>query len=255
MTPSVLFNKIVGAFLLPPLNLAILCAVGLSLGRRHPRTGLVLGFGALALLVVFSTPAGSRLLQAPLERMSTPLEEPSSVRAQAIVVLGGGRIKSAPEYGRRDVPALVAQQRVHYAARLQRQTGLPILTSGGAPDDAAEPEAGLMASTLMQDYGVPVRWTENRSVDTAQNALYTAQILLPAGVRRILLVTDATHMPRARRAFERAGFDVIAAPTLFHTRGPLGANDFIPTGEGLRRSHYALHEWIGLLWYRLREGV
>lgn len=255
MHSSVLFNKLVGAFLLPPLNLVILCAIGLLLRRCHPRAGLVIGFGALALLVALSTPAGSSLLQGPLERMSVPLADPVAEGAQAIVVLGGGRIRNAPEYGGRDVPKLVALQRVHYAAWLQRKTGLPVLVSGGAPDGAAESEADLMAATLAEGYGVPVRWTETRSNNTVQNARYTAQILIPAGARRILLVTDATHMPRARRVFEQAGFEVVAAPTLFHTRGPLSVDDFIPTGEGLRRSHYALHEWIGLLWYRLRHGA
>lgn len=255
MNASVLFNNLVSAILLPPLNLVIVCAIGLLLRRRWPRTGLAIGLGALVLLVVFSTSAGARLLLAPLERRAVPLADPAAARAGAIVVLGGGRNKNAPEYGGRDMPTMVAHTRVHYAAWLHRKTGLPILTSGGAPDGSAESEANVMARTLREDYRVPVRWIEERSNNTAQNATYSAQMLVPEGVRRILLVTDATHMARARWVFEQAGFDVVAAPTLFLADSALGVEDFIPTGEALRRSHYAMHEWIGMLWYKLRHGT
>ena len=242
MNASVLFNSVVGAILLPPLNLAILCALGLLLRRRWPRTGLALGLGALGLMLVFSTTGGARLLQGPLERMSEPLADPLAAQADAIVVLSGGRIRNAPEYGAHDRPSIVAHQRVHYAAILQRRTGLPLLASGGRPNGNQDSEAEVMARMLTEDYGVPVRWTEEDSNNTAQNAQRSADILLPSGMRRILLVTDATHMPRSRAIFERVGFDVIPAPTLFHSRAPLDANDFIPGGEGLRRTHYAMHE-------------
>jgi uncharacterized SAM-binding protein YcdF (DUF218 family) len=255
MNATVLFNKVVGAVLLPPLNLILVTVLGLLLRRRWPRTGLAIGLGGLSLLVVFSTGAGARLLVAPLESMSAPLVPAAASGAGAIVVLGGGRIENAPEYGWRDIPDNIAFLRVHYAAQLHRKTGLPLLATGGTPDGSTLSEAAVMARSLEDDYGVPVRWLEERSNNTAQNAQYSAPILREAGIRRILLVTDAIHMPRSRAVFERAGLEVVPAPTAFLGNGALGANDFIPRGEGLRRTHYAMHEWIGMLWYRLRYGA
>ncbi len=254
MSASVIATNAVSALLLPPLNLVLVCALGLLLRRHHPRFGLALGGSALALLIVLSTSAGARLLVGPLEGRSTALASARDTGAQAIVVLSGGRISDAPEYRGQDIPALLTLARLRYAARLQRETGLPLLTTGGTPDGASEPEADSMARVLREDFTVPVRWVERRSNNTAENARFSAALLKSAGINRILLVTDAIHMPRARAIFETMGFDVVPAPTIFFSRERLTALDFLPGGEGLRRSQYALHEWIGLLWYRLRYG-
>lgn len=68
-------------------------------------------------------------------------------------------------------------------------------------------------------------------------------------------MTDAVHMPRAMMAFERAGIEVIPAPSTFIATGTLSLASFIPTAQALRHSHYALHEWLGLLWYQISLGA
>lgn len=249
---GVFLTKAVSALLLPPLNLVLLCALGLFLRRRWPRMGLTVAVLALSVLVVLSTPAGARLLLAPLESEGL---SPASVRdsgAQAIVVLGGGRIRNAVEYGGLDSPAPIPLARLRYAAALHRDTGLPLLVSGGSPDGSAESEAALLARSLREDFSVPVKWVESGSDDTAQNAALSARILKQAGANRILLVTDDIHMRRARLLFEQAGLDVAPAPATLFSR-ELVATDFLPSGEGLSRSHYAMHEWIGIAWSRLRQ--
>jgi uncharacterized SAM-binding protein YcdF (DUF218 family) len=254
MSLSWIATNLVSAVLLPPLNLVLPCAAGLLLSRRWPRVALAVSSGALLLLLVFSTEAGSLLLVQPLENLTAPLASARQSEAQAIVVLGGGRLAAAPEYGGQDIPSYLTLARLRYAARLQRATGLPLLVTGGKPDGALESEATLMARVLRQDFSVPVRWLEQESDNTAQNAEFSARILQQTGLQRILLVTDALHMPRAQAIFVRQGLQVVPAPTIFFSRAPLTPADFIPSGEGLRRSHYALHEWIGLAWYRLRHG-
>lgn len=242
----------VSALLLPPLNLAILCGIGLLMRRRWPRFGLALGAISLALLLALCTRAGAQWLARPLENLTAPLLPVATHGAQAIVVLGGGRLGQAPEYEGQDGPSQPTLMRLRYAARLQRATGLPLLVSGGSPDGGRESEATLMARSLRMDFGVPVRWLEQASDNTAENARYSAAQLHSAGVHRVLLVTDALHMPRAQAIFTRSGLQVVAAPTRFIGHERLTPVDFLPSGEGLRRSHYAMHEAIGLLWYRMR---
>jgi uncharacterized SAM-binding protein YcdF (DUF218 family) len=244
----------VSALLLPPLNLVIPAVIGLLLRRRWPRIGLALGVTSLALLLLFSTRAGAYLLLRPLENLTAPLTQEATAGAQAIVVLGGGRISASPEEGGHDSVNPQTLARLRYAARLQRTTGLPLLVSGGKPDGAAESEAQLMARSLRDDFAVPVRWLEQDSDNTAQNAFYSKRQLQHDGVTRVLLVTDAMHMPRAQAIFDRAGLAAVAAPTRFLRDERFSAIYYVPDGEGLRRSHYALHEWLGLLWYRLRHG-
>lgn len=249
---GVIASNLVSAALLPPLNLVLLGAVGLLVRRKRPRIGMMLLVLALLLLLVFSTRAGSRLLIAPLEqRIAVPVP-PLDAGARAIVVLGGGRIPEAPEYGDKDLPPPIVLARLRYAVKLHRQTGLPLLVSGGRPEWAEESEAEIMERALSEDYSVPVKWLEGGSRNTAENALFSARMLKRAGIKKILLVTDGIHMPRSLEIFEKSGLQVVPAPTALLSRGALHPLDFIPGGEGLRRSHYAMHEWIGLIWYRLR---
>lgn len=251
MSSAWLLTNVFSALLLPPLNMLILCAAGILMRRRWPFAGLAIALLSLALLVLLSTTAGARLLIRPLELMTPALTSSSAAQAQAIVVLGGGRRRNAPEYEGQDVPRETVLARLRYAVRLHRKTGLPMLVTGGSPEVNADSEAELMARVLHDDFNTPARWVEGKSDNTAQNARYSAAMLRHAGVSHILLVTDALHMPRSERVFAHAGLTVTAAPTSYLGRGALIAADFIPSGGGLKDSHYAMHEWIGLLWYRM----
>jgi uncharacterized SAM-binding protein YcdF (DUF218 family) len=258
-----LLNAIPRGLILPPANLFLLILVGLLLWRRRPRAGRIVAGSGLALLAVLSTTAGAALFVRPLEAMTAPLLAPERAGAQAIVVLAAGRLQDAPEYGGQDIPDYVALARLRYAAHLQRRTGLPILVSGGvgAKADAggktAAPPMPLgqaMAIALREDFGVPVKWIEGRSRDTFENAAFSAAMLHQDGIRRILLVTDAMHMPRSRRVFEHAGLEVVEAPTMFFGEQARSTGAFVPSAEGMRRSWYALYELIGFAWYRVRVG-
>jgi uncharacterized SAM-binding protein YcdF (DUF218 family) len=257
-----LINLIPRDLILPPAGLFLLIALGLAIWRRWPRAGRIVAGTGLAALAFLSTNAGARFFVAPLERMTAPLHAPERAGAQAIVVLAAGRLRHAPEYGGRDIPDYIALARLRYAAHLQRATGLPVLVSGGNGasgvdpdvDDRAYTKADAMAAALREDFGVPVKWIEPRSRDTFENAAYSAALLRADGVKRILLVTDAMHMPRAHAAFERAGLDVVSAPTMFFSHLPLTPSAWVPSAEGMRRSWYAIYELLGIGWYRIRSG-
>lgn len=240
--------------LMPPTSFLILAAAGLMLRRRWPRTGRATAALALATLLVLSTSGGARLLARPLENMTTPLYDLRATRAGAIVVLGASSVERAPEYGGADVADAVALVRLQYGAHLQHATGLPLLVSGGLQSShaGAVPVGATMARVLRDDFRTPVKWVEDKARDTAQNAAFSARMLKAAGVRRVLLVTHAMHMPRAREAFEREGLEVVEAPTAFQSRGPFSPMMLLPSASGLYRSFYATHEWVGLVWYRLR---
>jgi len=100
----------------------------------------------------------------------------------------------------------VLLERLSYGAFVARHTGLPILVTG------APREAVTMQTSLVRDFGVPVRWVENQSRDTFENARYTAQMLKPEGIGRIILITSSTHLWRAVHEYEDAGFEVVPAP-------------------------------------------
>ena len=247
-------TNLLAAFLLPPLSLVILGCLGWWLAKRSRFAGRAIITLSVALLLALSTGVGSRLLVAPLENRSLPVPNPKMVNAKAIVILGGGRSFAAPEDGNRDQPSAQTLVRLRHGARLQRLTGLPVLVSGGAPDRGGESEAVVMARALREDLHVPVRWIEDTSENTAQNAAHAAAMLRGAGIDRVLLVTDAIHMPRAIQIFSKTGLVVLPAATDFRSLKPLSAADYIPSAGSLQSSHYALHEWIGRVWYWLRHS-
>ena len=257
-----LLNAIPRDLILPPTSLFFVIGLGVALWRWWPRTGRILAGGGLAALAILSSNAGAGFFVRPLEAMTTPLLAPESAGAQAIVVLAAGRLQDAPEYGERDIPDYIALARLRYAAHLQRRTGLPLLVSGGngssgadpKPEDRAYTKADAMATALREDFGVPVKWVEGNSRDTGENASYSAAMLGKDGVKRVLLVTDAMHMARARSVFQRAGLEVVDAPTMFFSDQARGIRAWLPSAEGMRRSWYAVYELLGLTWYRLRFG-
>ena len=255
MNIELLVSSIARSVLLPPFSFFILFLAAWALARRWPRLGRVAMGGVLVLSFALCTVVGANLIVRPLEAMTAPLDKTRAAGAQAIVVLSAGTIRHAPEYGGADVPDYVALARLRYAAKLQHETGLPILVSGGivSLDGSGPTLAAGLARALREDFVTPVEWLEERSTNTAENATESAKILRAQGGKPILLVTDAMHMPRAVRQFQLAGFEVIAAPTMFMTARSPGLFDFLPSAEGLRRAHHAVYEWIGLLWYRIRH--
>jgi uncharacterized SAM-binding protein YcdF (DUF218 family) len=255
MTLTTFADTLIRMLVMPPANLLLLIALGYLMRRRWPRSGRVLSRSAVVALLVLSTNAGALLLVAPLENLTAPLADAKGAGAQAIVVLSAGMVDAAPEYGGRDTPDAVTLVRLQYGAWLQHRTGLPLMVSGGiVPGTRATGSLGaMMARALREDFKTPVAWIEEQSETTEQNALYSARMLQAAGVTRVLLVTHAMHMPRSREAFARRGIDVVEAPTMFYSRARWSPFMLVPGASGLYRSYYAMHEWVGLAWYRLRH--
>jgi uncharacterized SAM-binding protein YcdF (DUF218 family) len=247
-----LIRNAAASLLVPPGLLLVLGLWGLAALRRRPALGRSLIAIALAALYAFST---HYVADALLRTLEPPAPIPSAERAaQAIVVLGAGTYFGAPEYGEDTVTA-EALVRLRYAAHLHRMTGKPILASGGSPEGAREGEAIRMRAALVRDFQVPVEWIEGGSRTTLENARYSRAILAPAGVDTIYLVTHAWHMPRAKLAFERTGFTVIAAPTGYATRWRLTVLAFAPDARALLKSSRFFHEAIGAAWYRLQFAL
>lgn len=249
-------KRLLECLFLPPFGPLLLVILGLLLLQHRPRLGRGLAWGGVLLSLVLMLPVTVEQLVTPLESDAPALsirqiEQASDQGVGAVVILGGGLRRAAPEYGRPTINRITLE-RVRYGARVARLSGLPILVSGGVAG-AGYPEAHAMAESLAEDFGLPPRWIEDASENTEQNAEYAAAILKKAGVARIFLVTHAAHMRRARAYFEARGMHVVAAPTAF--LGPLvdaaHATSWLPSANAAYTGWYALHESAGLLQQRL----
>jgi uncharacterized SAM-binding protein YcdF (DUF218 family) len=222
----------------------IIVVLGLLLRRRKPRLGVALTWTGIATLLVLSLPIVSLALEI-LVRDAEPLDLRQVGSAEGIVVLGGGLRRNAPEY-HGDTLNRLSLERVRYAAKLARETHLPVLVAGGNVYEGRA-EADVMSEVLEQEYNVRVRWVEGSSRNTHENAIFSARLLKATGVSRVLLVCHAVDCRRAQREFRAAGMDVIPAPTVIgkQTIEVERVSDLIPSMSALSESYLALYELLG----------
>jgi uncharacterized SAM-binding protein YcdF (DUF218 family) len=250
-----LISKVLGFFALPSNDILSLGLIGLALVRtRFAPAGRGLVTASIVLFAGFGLlPLGKMLIE-PLEDRFPPWNAARGA-PDGIVVLGGA---IDPELAAaRGAPDLnEAAERITVVAELARKyPSARILYSGG--DGRLTFRGGTeaqFAGALIETFGVPEDRLilEDRSRNTAENAMFSLPLAAPRPGARWLLVTSAYHMPRAIGAFRAAGFAVEAYPVDYRTRGAVDLLiPFDDVASGLRRTDTATREWIGLLAYWL----
>lgn len=235
-------KKLATALVLPPTGPLLVALAGALALRRLPRLGRALVWtGLLVLLALSLGPISYLLLRLANDAPAVRMEDART--AQAVVVLGGGLRRDAPEYGG-DTLNRWTLERVRYAAKLARETELPVLVAGGSVWGDTATEASVMRAALEQEYKVPVRWTEDRSRNTHENAQFAAAILKRDGVKRVVLVMHGFDIRRARAEFEAAGLEVVPAPTVLPRFGITTPLDLLPGMSALQGSQIALYELL-----------
>ncbi len=230
------------ALLLPPVNFLVPCAAGLLLWRRRPRAAWWLLTAGFAGLLVLSLPIVSRALIMSLET-NLPMMPPADDPPGAIVILSAEALRNNGVLE----PGPLTLERLRFGAALHRSTGLPILVTGGkAEDDHDGTLAETMVRSLHDDFNVPVRWVEDVSQDTRENAAFSAPLLLRDGIRSAYVVTHAWHIKRSVLAFAGAGIAVTAAPVRMDEGSEGRLSDFVPRARSWQDSYWALHEWAGI---------
>jgi uncharacterized SAM-binding protein YcdF (DUF218 family) len=242
--------QLLKALLLPPGSLILLLLLALA----NPQRRLLLLI--LILFYLLSSPFVVARLSRPLEDFAAlSMQQLRDSRAQAIVVLSGGRHNAADEYAG-DTVGSSTLERLRYAAWLHRRSGLPVIVSGGSPFRRETPaEAQLAAAVLTNEFGVEQVLQEGASANTRQNARLTLDLLQQRQIRRIVLVTHAWHMPRALQAFAHGTVHITPAATGFYHRSVAALQpayrQWLPDTRALLQSRRVLHEYLGQAWYGL----
>lgn len=246
-------TKVLSQLVYPLLaSLLLAASAGILLWRGRRRLGGSLLSIALGWLWLWSTPAFSDWLRATLEQRYPPALLAQLPAADAIVVLGGAMEAAAPPL-RPDPNLGAAADRAWHAARLYRAGKAPwVLISGGCLpwSSIAQSESSVMAA-LLQELGVPAAaiLQESNSRTTRENRDNSLPILQAHGVRRILLVTSALHMPRALALFRAypTDLEVIPAPTDFEVHAVNNAHllRWLPDAQALADGSRAFKEYLG----------
>lgn len=251
--------RIVNEFLRPYTLLVLIsaCSGIWAHRRRESRWALQILLVSLFMLVVLSIPAVSYLTFLTLEARSSPLAEVPA-GTEAIVVLSGGLWPPTPKEPRA-LPGEDTIYRCLATVELYRSRPCLVVVSGGItePSGDAPPLAFVMSDFLVQ-LGVNADdiVLEDRSRTTYENAVESKQILQQLGRRRVVLVTEALHMPRAATCFRRVGLEVTEAPCHFITgRFEWAIDSFLPSPGAARGEERVVHEWLGILWYWLKDKI
>lgn len=281
---SFLYSLLLKLFYPTSVSILLLFAAAVLWRFKHQRPARISFWAALGVLLICGNGWVVRALTKHLEWQYPPLTSQRSVvnsqvlavsiaeqgefasapgpQADVILVLSGGvRPHIAP---RPTVEIGDAGDRLLYGAHLFRQHKAPQIictgnvTTGGF---ALRPIAAEMAEFLGL-LGIPTNsiMTENRSENTREHAKYLYPLLQQHGFKRVLLVTSAMHMPRSMAVFKKLcpGIEFIAAPTDFHVveRLPMAwyghLVSLIPTPESLFDFSEAMHEYLGIAYYKLR---
>ena len=252
------WKPVLTALLLPPVPFLVLLLIGARL--MLPRRGLgwlIILFsvamlwlsacsGTAQLLSQFVLHPPGALTSGRIKEMKADPRPPA-----AIVVLGGGMEIYAPEYGVSNLKR-ISMERLRYGVWLGRETGIPVAFSGGvgwaATQEEGKSEAQVASQIAAQEFGRPLKWLEDKSRDTRENAKFTLALLKPLGIKHIVLVTHGWHMPRAERAFEEAaGSDIrIEAAPMGLARGvETPSLTWLPTTSGITDVRNIVHELLG----------
>lgn len=254
-------KPLLAAVVLPPVLPLLAVLAGAALAWRAPTRkmawakgaawGLVL-LGAVSLWLLSCNAVAvwlARTALPPVAAISpTAAKQLKNAGVQAIVVLGGGTLPDAAEYGSAQ-PSASTAMRLRYGFFLAKASGLPLAFAGGVGWAAAGTEVPSEASTAVEmarENGLGFRWLDADSRDTAENAARMHALLARDGIQRIALVTQAWHLPRSQKHFEAVGLTVLAAPTGFI--GPLERPllEWLPSAHGVTATRQVLREWLAL---------
>jgi uncharacterized SAM-binding protein YcdF (DUF218 family) len=241
-----------------PVGLSIILLIigTVLLARRHIKAGSIFAFSALACMLLFSSTFVARVLMRGLE---TQYEQKTDYPpASAIVLLTGSPQPPVPP--RHFVEVGPAADRTLHAVRLLKQGKAPVLvitgTCASCMGKRDDTEASLTKKLIMELCSLKDEQIvlEEQARTTREHGIYCKKLFENRNwAKSIILVTSAYHMPRSVAIFKKQGFTVFPAPADFQFNNALVKNiyDFFPTSTALDMSTTALHEYYGLIGYRI----
>jgi uncharacterized SAM-binding protein YcdF (DUF218 family) len=244
-----ILKKILTSMLLPLGFVIILLTLSALFMRKRLGACVVI---LAALIYVLSISPTAALFMRPLEDAYKPASLAEVNTCDAYVVLGGGITENVPDIDGKGALGAYALPRVVTAYRLYMRAKKPIIFSGGKIFNR-EPEAEI-AKRLLISLGVPPHHiiTEEKSIDTYENAQYVKEIADKNQFKKIVLITSAFHMKRSYLLFNKRFQEIVPYPADYQiSRGSYDVLNFLPNSWSLGLVEIAAKEYLGILFYKL----
>ena len=205
---------------------------------------------------IFSIDPTKDIVLKPLEKRYAPINKEQLCEGDVYILLGGGISEDAPlSFGQNGIPSEASVVRMVEVVRLYKKDKKKIIVSGGKTPGKSISEASVYKKFLI-DMGIEQEYIimEAESRTTAENSNMTKKIMKDYGFERGVLITSATHMPRAIKSFERNGMEVVAAPCGYAAHyGSYGIQAFLPRASNIELITRGLWEYVGYIYYALRR--
>lgn len=208
--------KFGASWILPPgIFIILLIALTYKLTALNKKLAIYVGVGTI-IFYLLCTGLVAQYFMGKLENVYSAPEDLESCGADVIVFLGGGAIKDVQDVDGEGNLTSSASSRLLTAVRIQRLLNIPIILSGGQLYSDSGEEA-IIAGRILQSLDVPTDKIilETKSLNTTQNAIYSAEIIREKNFHKPLVVTSAFHMRRAVLNFSGQGLEIIPYPTNF----------------------------------------
>jgi uncharacterized SAM-binding protein YcdF (DUF218 family) len=254
-----LLKKIISLFFMPVPLCLLLTLLGLFClwFTRKQKTGKVFVTVATLFLGLLSYGAVSDMLARPLERKYPPITHFEALKElKWIVVLSGGASVD-PELPLSTYLSGACLSRLSEGCYIHnRLPGTKLILTGRNGFEGIMPMVEVMRHVAVE-WGVGPEdiVLETKAMDTKDHPIYVKEIV---GKDKFILVTSASHMPRAMALFRKHGMDPIPAPTDYMVKkrdGGLRPGAFFPGAGSLGKAVGAIHEYLGMLWAKLRSQM
>lgn len=252
-------QKIISNLILSPsLFIIIIFCLAFCVRRFNMDRKLISKFMIFiaAFVYIFSIDPTKDIVLKPLEKRYVPINEEQLARADVYILLGGGISEDAPlSFGQKGIPSEASMMRMSELVRLYKKDRKKIIVSGGKTPGKSISEASVYKKFLV-DMGIEQEdvLMEEESRTTAENSNMTKKIMNDYGFEYGVLITSATHMPRAVKSFERNGMEVVAAPCGYAAHyGSYGIQSFLPKASNIELITRGLWEYVGYIYYALRR--
>ena len=244
-------KKLVSVFLMPLSIALILFFLGLFFlySKSYKKAKIFLSISFIWLFLIAYSPFSNALIK-PLENQYKAYTNVDT-NINYVLVLGSGHV-SNKDISNISQLSNSALMRISEGIRIYRQlSNAKIIFSGYAGDDIITPHA-FIARDVAISLGVPKNdiLTQEEAKDTNEEAKIVKQTIKK---EQFILVTSASHMPRAMKIFQSQNLNPIPAPTDFKSKED-GGYLREPSGKEIRKTELAMHEYIGTLWHLIVEN-
>ena len=240
-------KKVVSQFIMPLPMVVILLLLALLLWR-YRNLARTLVMVALAWLLLLSSPVTSQLLISPLETQYAVNRQPMTDGC-VVLVLGSGHDDSIHGSAVQQLSPTALARLTEGVSQLQLGTNCQLVVSGWSGGLSTRSHADVMADAAVE---LGVNKDQIMVLSLAKDTVEEAQFMASEyGKQTFRLVTSASHMPRSVAVFQHAGLHVVPAPTDFIAR-----NDYWwrLDAKNVWSSQRAIHEYVGLIWFKLTQG-